>query len=93
MLRSKVTSKGQTTIPMEVRKALKLRPGDRIAYDVTNGQAILRRQPGIEAVAGILRGKFKRPMVSPKLEKQMAQLAWAREAAGSPPRRKKKARA
>lgn len=92
MSRSKVTSKGQTTIPIEIRHALKVRPGDWVVYDISGGVATLRRQPGIEAVSGILRGKFKRPLVSPRLEKKMAQLAWAREAGGAPTRSKRKVR-
>ena len=31
---AKITSKGQTTIPQDVRVALKLAPGDLIAWDV-----------------------------------------------------------
>ena len=34
MLHSTLTSKGQTTIPSEVREALNLRPGDKISYEV-----------------------------------------------------------
>ena len=34
---SKVTSKGQTTIPQEVREYLELKPGDRINYVLDNG--------------------------------------------------------
>jgi antitoxin PrlF len=38
-----VTSKGQTTIPLEVRTAAKLRPGDRIHFTVlADGTIILR---------------------------------------------------
>jgi AbrB family looped-hinge helix DNA binding protein len=38
-----VTSKGQTTIPLEVRTAAKLKPGDRIHFTVlADGTIILR---------------------------------------------------
>jgi antitoxin PrlF len=38
-----VTSKGQTTIPLEVRLAAKLKPGDRIHFTVlADGTIILR---------------------------------------------------
>jgi antitoxin PrlF len=43
MLTSKLTSKGQTTIPRTVRMALRLRPGDRIAYAIKNGRALVTR--------------------------------------------------
>ena len=43
MIRSRLTSKSQTTIPQSVRKALGLQPGDEIGYVVENGQVVLTR--------------------------------------------------
>jgi AbrB family looped-hinge helix DNA binding protein len=40
---SKLTTKAQTTIPKEVRKALDLKAGDSIAYDIQGNQVILRK--------------------------------------------------
>jgi AbrB family looped-hinge helix DNA binding protein len=38
-----VTSKGQTTIPLEIRTAARLKPGDRIHFSVlADGTIILR---------------------------------------------------
>jgi antitoxin PrlF len=42
-LSAKVTSKGQTTIPKEVREALGLEPGDLILWEVAEGRAVVRR--------------------------------------------------
>jgi AbrB family looped-hinge helix DNA binding protein len=42
-LLSRLTSKGQATIPAPVRKVLRLATGDRIAFEVTNGKVILRK--------------------------------------------------
>lgn len=39
---SKVTAKGQTTIPAEVREYLGLKPGDRITYAMNDGRVELR---------------------------------------------------
>lgn len=39
---SSVTSKGQVTIPKEVRRELGIRQGSRIAFTVRNGKAELR---------------------------------------------------
>ncbi len=39
---STVTSKGQVTIPKEVRRALGIRQGSRIAFTTKNGKAELR---------------------------------------------------
>jgi antitoxin PrlF len=43
MITSKMTSKAQTTIPQAVRVALKLNPGDEIAYRIEEGRVILMR--------------------------------------------------
>lgn len=34
MNHSTITSKGQTTLPVQIRKALHLKAGDRITYEV-----------------------------------------------------------
>ena len=34
MMHSTVTSKGQTTIPEKIRKALRIKPGDKLEYAV-----------------------------------------------------------
>ncbi|GIW94908.1 MAG: hypothetical protein KatS3mg110_2949 [Pirellulaceae bacterium] len=41
---AKVTAKGQTTIPKEVRAALKIGPGDLIVWEIgPEGRAVVRR--------------------------------------------------
>lgn len=41
---AKITAKGQTTIPQDVRTALKVVPGDRIAWEIgPDGTATVRR--------------------------------------------------
>lgn len=42
MLQSVVTSKGQTTIPKEIRELLKLKPKDRLYYLVEEGKVVLK---------------------------------------------------
>ena len=49
-----MTKKGQTTIPREVRKALKLQPGDRLEYEVDGEHAIVRGHPGAGSLKGAL---------------------------------------
>ncbi len=46
MTTSTLTSKGQTTIPGEVRKALGLKPKQRLMYEVNGHQAILKAVEG-----------------------------------------------
>lgn len=53
---STLTSKGQVTIPKEVRQQLGLKPGDRVTFTVMpDGTAILRAKTGsIKELAGVL---------------------------------------
>ena len=79
MKQSVITDKFQTTIPLEVRKALKLRPRQRIAYEIReDGSAVLRPLPGLDDLFGSL--KLKPPVGSPRQEKQAGRSAMAREA-------------
>jgi antitoxin PrlF len=41
---SRLTSKGQTTVPREVRRKLSLQPGDVIVYDLNGDEVRLRKQ-------------------------------------------------
>ena len=43
MITSRLTSKAQTTIPQAVRAALRLQPGDELAYAIEDGRVILTR--------------------------------------------------
>lgn len=57
MHESTVTTKGQTTLPKDVRKALGLQPGDKLRYLVLDGEIrLLRARPVLD-----LEGALKRP--------------------------------
>ncbi|MDE2058400.1 MAG: AbrB/MazE/SpoVT family DNA-binding domain-containing protein [candidate division NC10 bacterium] len=43
MLTSKLSSKGQVTIPREIRETVGLKPGDTIAYDIYDGVVTLKQ--------------------------------------------------
>ncbi len=43
MIKSKLTTKAQTTIPQPVRAALNLQKGDEIAYEIEINRVILTR--------------------------------------------------
>jgi bifunctional DNA-binding transcriptional regulator/antitoxin component of YhaV-PrlF toxin-antitoxin module len=78
MAQSTITDKFQTTIPLEVRLALKLRPRQRVSYEVrADGSAIMRPAPGLDELFGSL--KIKRTAASAREEKQAAREAMARE--------------
>lgn len=56
MLSSSVTTKGQVTIPMELREKLGIKPGDRVGFVDEDGKIVLQRQEtAIEAVFGIVK--------------------------------------
>jgi len=62
MPHSTVTSKGQTTIPGEIRDALNIKPGDRLEYEVEGDRATIRVHPGIHALQGALASSKGRGM-------------------------------
>lgn len=49
---SKLTSKGQLTVPKGVRDALELRQGDRVFFDVEGGRAVLAKSADFLELAG-----------------------------------------
>jgi AbrB family looped-hinge helix DNA binding protein len=57
MLHSTVTSKGQTTIPEKIRKALGIKPGDKLQYEVEGDYATIRVHPGLRSLRGVLASK------------------------------------
>lgn len=46
MILSKLTSKAQTTIPQSVRRALQLKPGDELEYQIIDDHVILTKAYG-----------------------------------------------
>lgn len=80
MSNSTLTSKGQTTIPHDVRRALGLRAGMRLTFEVNGETAILRPHPGAMAAFAAL----KSPSVKKtdfKAARAAALKSWAEEAA------------
>ncbi len=56
MLSSSVTTKGQVTIPIELRERLGIKPGDRVGFIEDGERIVLQRQEtAIEAVFGIVK--------------------------------------
>jgi len=52
---SKITSKGQTTIPQEIREYLKLKTGDRIEFVIVDGGVrIIAKNLRLADLAGIM---------------------------------------
>ena len=54
MPHSTVTKKGQTTIPGEIRDALRIKPGDRLQYQIEGDHVTFCIHPGTKALKGAL---------------------------------------
>ncbi|HXY02064.1 MAG TPA: AbrB/MazE/SpoVT family DNA-binding domain-containing protein [Terriglobales bacterium] len=79
MLHSTVTSKGQTTIPGKIRKALRIKPGDRLEYVVQGDRATIRVHPGTRSLKGVLASKKGKRMPFAQIREAAAEAARHRE--------------
>lgn len=79
MQESTITIKGQTTLPKDVRAALRLKPGDRVRYMILDGGEvrIVRSQP-VSGLAGMLNGKTDRVVSLDDMEAAIAEGAAGR---------------
>ena len=59
MPHSTVTSRGQTTIPGKIRRALRIKPGDKLEYVVEGDHAIIRVHLGTRSLKGALASRVK----------------------------------
>ncbi len=79
-LTSSLTFKGQVTIPIEIRRALGLRRGDRVAF-VQEGETVTLTpaQSIAERTAGILARYRHESPAPPAQERAAAEIAWAED--------------
>ena len=66
-----LTSKGQTTIPREIREVLRLKAGDRMTFTLMpDGTVILRVKNGkAEDLAGMLHRKGRKTLLTRQLSR------------------------
>ena len=59
-----LTSKGQTTIPKEIRDSLGMKPGDRMTFTLMPDGTVLMRvkSKSIVGLAGVLHKKGRKPV-------------------------------
>ncbi len=59
-----LTSKGQTTIPKEIRDGLGMKTGDRITFTLMPGATVLMRvkSKSVTELAGLLHKKGRKPV-------------------------------
>lgn len=82
MSHSTVTSKGQTTIPGEIRKALQIKPGDTLQYTVEGDHATIRVHPGTRSLKGALASEKGKGMSFAQIREGAAKAARGRRGAG-----------
>ena len=81
MTHSTITSKGQTTLPASVRRALHLNAGDRVLYEIQGDSVVIRPQPGAMAVFGALKPPAGKSGVSFEEARAKSRKGWVAEAA------------
>jgi len=59
-----LTSKGQTTIPKEIRDSLGMKPGDRMTFTLMPDETVVMRvkRKSIVDLAGVLHKKGRKPL-------------------------------
>jgi AbrB family looped-hinge helix DNA binding protein len=74
-----VTRKGQVTIPVDIRRALGIKEGDKVAFVVEDNQVKLTRKGSVvKQTAGALKSDI--PALTPQEERDAAEQAIAEEA-------------
>lgn len=56
---AKVTSKGQITLPREIRVILNINTGSVVEFENHNGNVVLKRAETLQDYKGVLRGRQK----------------------------------
>jgi AbrB family looped-hinge helix DNA binding protein len=70
-----LTSKGQLTLPRDVRDSLGLAPGDKVDSVVTDGgYKLVPLRQDIRSLKGRLAGRVKRPVTTEEIDNG---IAWA----------------
>jgi len=77
MKHSTVTSRGQTTIPGEIRQALNIKPGDRLEYAIEGNYATIRVHPGLSSLKGALASKKGKNLSFAEIREAAAKAAYA----------------
>lgn len=81
MTHSTITSKGQTTLPAPIRRALHLKAGDRILYEIQGDSVVIRPQLGAMAVFGSLKPPPGKAGVPFEEARAKSREAWVGDAA------------
>jgi AbrB family looped-hinge helix DNA binding protein len=79
MPHSTVTRKGQTTIPGKIRKALRIKPGDTLEYEIEGDHVTVRVHLGTRSLKGVLASKKGKGMSFSEIRKAATKAARKQE--------------
>jgi antitoxin PrlF len=79
MPHSTVTRKGQTTIPGKIRKALRIKPGDTLEYELEGDRVTVRVHLGTRSLKGVLASKKGKGMSFSEIREAATKAARNRE--------------
>ena len=66
---SKITSKGQVTIPQKLRKLLGVRPGDKITFEASeDGRVLIRKIDSRVSLAGLLKNRIAKKATDQEID-------------------------
>lgn len=78
-MQSALTSKGQATIPKQVRDHLHIGPGDKVKFFIhPDGSVLIRPTLPVTALKGILRSRKRRPISLEEMDAAVAKGATSR---------------
>lgn len=81
MRKARVTSKGQITIPVELRRELGIEPGDTNLFVRSDGTtSIMKAQSAVDETAGAFRRYANGTALSARELREAAEESWAEEA-------------
>lgn len=81
MSRAKITSKGQVTIPLDIRRSLGAEAGDYVAFEVQADYVVMRRQKSVREVSSDLRERAGRATRRPVADNESVESAVAEDLA------------
>jgi AbrB family looped-hinge helix DNA binding protein len=81
MATSTMTSKGQTTVPKDIRDAMKLKPGDEVHWSIESGRAIMRaKNRTAKDLAGFLHRPGQKVAILEEIDEAIANAVIERDA-------------
>lgn len=77
MAAARITSKGQITIPVRIRAALGVSPGDRVEFvELEKGQVVMvPATQSVQELNGMFRGRRSKPLTIEEMDEVIARRA------------------